>query len=124
VRVSLVDSFSTRRWPDALPQQTSAHEPVLGYPKLGLQTVRVTRSRSDIRSAFRQLLVDARLDSGLTQAELAQRLSRPQSFVSKYERGERRLDVVEFIEIAAELGIQTDEVLKRLAALAAQSIRG
>ncbi|KQS57727.1 hypothetical protein ASG17_00820 [Brevundimonas sp. Leaf363] len=46
----------------------------------------------------------ARRDAGLTQVELAGRLGRPQSFVSKVERGERRVDVVEFCEIAEALG--------------------
>jgi transcriptional regulator with XRE-family HTH domain len=44
-------------------------------------------------------LVSARKKAGLTQAELAARLNRGQSFVSKYERGELRLDVVEFFEV-------------------------
>lgn len=39
----------------------------------------------------------------MTQVELADRLNRPQSFVSKYERGERRLDVVEFAQIVHAL---------------------
>lgn len=50
--------------------------------------------------ALRLALVTARKDAGLTQAGLAARLGRPQSFVSKYEAGERRLDVVEFIAVA------------------------
>ena len=40
----------------------------------------------------------------MTQTELAARLKRPQSFVAKYELGERRVDVVEFAEIARALG--------------------
>jgi len=52
---------------------------------------------------FRELLVEARKAADLTQAELSGRLKRPQSFVSKYERGERRLDVVEFGEVARAL---------------------
>jgi transcriptional regulator with XRE-family HTH domain len=40
----------------------------------------------------------------LRQVDLAERLERPQSFVSKYEAGERRLDLVELREIAYELG--------------------
>jgi transcriptional regulator with XRE-family HTH domain len=40
----------------------------------------------------------------MTQAEVALRLGRPQSFVSKYESGERYLDVVEFVEVCAALG--------------------
>jgi hypothetical protein len=46
----------------------------------------------------------ARKATGLTQHALALRLKKPQSFVAKYEGGERRLDVVEFITIARALG--------------------
>ena len=45
-------------------------------------------------------LIQARKDAGLTQQQVADKLDRPQSFVAKYENGERRLDVVEFLEIA------------------------
>ncbi|HEY4777937.1 MAG TPA: helix-turn-helix transcriptional regulator [Candidatus Acidoferrales bacterium] len=58
-----------------------------------------------------ELLVKVRLDAGLTQVELSSRLNRPQSFVSKYERGERRLDVVEFGEIAVALGVDPARLL-------------
>ena len=61
---------------------------------------------------FRQLLVEARKEAGLTQVGLAERLSRPQSFVSKYERGERRLDVIEFFEVAAAIGIDPFNFLR------------
>lgn len=54
---------------------------------------------------FRSLLIQAREASGLTQMEVAQRLGKPQSFVSKYERGERRLDFTEFMELATILSI-------------------
>lgn len=54
---------------------------------------------------FRFLMVSAREKSGLTQAEVAARLSRPQSFVSKYEKGERRLDVLEFIQVCLALRV-------------------
>ena len=43
---------------------------------------------------FRLLLIQARKTAGLTQVELAERLRKPQSYVSKFERGERRLDVI------------------------------
>lgn len=62
---------------------------------------------------FRDLLITARKDAHLTQAELAERLKRPQSFVSKYERGERRLDVVEFGEVVRAIGLDPIHVLKR-----------
>ena len=60
---------------------------------------------------FRELLVGVRKAAGLTQAELSQKLSRPQSFVSKYERGERRLDVIEFGEVAKALNVDPAKLL-------------
>jgi transcriptional regulator with XRE-family HTH domain len=60
---------------------------------------------------FRELLVDARETSGKTQVEVAKLLRKPQSFVSKYERGERRLDFSEFVEIAMALGIDVHSFL-------------
>lgn len=54
---------------------------------------------------FRKLLIEARENEGLTQVQVAELLQRPQSFVSKYERGERRLDFTELVEIAAALKI-------------------
>ena len=41
----------------------------------------------------------------MTQVQIAEKLKRPQSFVSKYERGERRLDFAEFMELADVIGI-------------------
>ena len=41
----------------------------------------------------------------MTQVQIAEKMGRPQSFVSKYERGERRLDFSEFVELADVLGI-------------------
>ena len=49
-------------------------------------------------------LADARHVAGLTQAEVAKRMKKPQSFVSKYEQGERRLDVVEFVQVCRAIG--------------------
>lgn len=63
---------------------------------------------------FRLLLVQARKRRKFTQSQLAKKLHRPQSFVSKYERGERRLDVVEFLDVARALGIAPRELLEEL----------
>lgn len=54
---------------------------------------------------FRTMMIEAREAAGLTQVQVAEALGRPQSFVSKYERGERRLDFTEFVDIAGILGI-------------------
>ena len=63
---------------------------------------------------FCRLLVEARRSANLTQIQLAVALSRPQSYVSKYERGERRLDVIEFLEIARALKLDAVSFLEEL----------
>jgi transcriptional regulator with XRE-family HTH domain len=62
-----------------------------------------------------RLLKKARKEQGLTQQELAIRLKRKQSFVTKYETGERRLDVIEFLEIAGALAQDPAELLTEIA---------
>lgn len=52
-----------------------------------------------------EALADARRSTGMSQAELAGRLGKRQQFVSKYEAGERRLDVVEFMDVARALDV-------------------
>jgi transcriptional regulator with XRE-family HTH domain len=64
--------------------------------------------------ALRELLIAARKSAGLTQEEVARRLGRPQSFVAKYEGGERRIDVIEFIAVAQALEQQPAEVFAQL----------
>ena len=62
--------------------------------------------------ALREALKQARIDKGLTQKAVAERLNVQQSFVSKYENGERRLDVVEFIAVAKALNVDYRNVLQ------------
>ncbi len=62
--------------------------------------------------AFMEGLIRARKKVGLTQVELAARLGTTQQFVSKYEIGERRLDVVEFMVLMQVLDVDPDEVLR------------
>lgn len=57
-------------------------------------------------------IASTRKAAGITQVELAQRLEKPQSFVSKVERGERRLDVIEFCRVAEALGYAPAELLR------------
>ena len=55
--------------------------------------------RSPGHLALMAELKQARSDAGLTHTERADRLERPESFVAKYENGERRVEVVEFVQI-------------------------
>ncbi|MFT8680415.1 helix-turn-helix domain-containing protein [Gluconacetobacter sp.] len=61
-----------------------------------------------------KLLIAARRDKGLTQATLAERLGKPQSYVAKYETGERRIDVIEFLDITDAIGINGNVILAAL----------
>jgi transcriptional regulator with XRE-family HTH domain len=63
---------------------------------------------------FRKRLIAGRKAKALTQSQLAERLGKPQSFVSKYERGERRLDLVEFLEVAKAIGMDPKKLIDQL----------
>jgi transcriptional regulator with XRE-family HTH domain len=63
-----------------------------------------------------QCLVEARVGAGVTQIELAERLGRPQSFVSKVEGGDRRLDVIEFLQIITALNVDPEPIIQSVAA--------
>lgn len=52
--------------------------------------------------------------AGVTQAELAERLGQTQTYVSKCERGQRRVDVVEFRSFCAHLNISFDDFMEQL----------
>ncbi len=60
------------------------------------------------------LMIQARLKMGITQAELAKLLEKPQSFVSKYENGERRLDVIEFITVCLVLKVDARKIFNKV----------
>lgn len=60
------------------------------------------------------LLVEARKAAKMTQQDLSTRLGRPQSYVSKYERGERRLDVIEFMDIARNTQADPYQLLREI----------
>lgn len=69
---------------------------------------------SDAYATFLKVLVVSRREAGLTQIELAARLGKPQSFVSKIERGERRVDVVELCAIAHALRLNPKDLFTRV----------
>ena len=64
---------------------------------------------------LRRILKALREAKHLTQAQLSRKLSVPQSFVSKYETGERRLDIIETAQICQALGTSTTQLLSKLA---------
>lgn len=60
------------------------------------------------------LLREMRLEAGLTQTELAARTGKDQAYVSRYESGQRRLDVLEVREICDAFGMTLEAFAKRL----------
>lgn len=63
---------------------------------------------------LRELIVRARKRANLTQLEVAKRLNRPQSFIAKVEGGERRIDLIEFIELSDILGINPNRAIEEI----------
>jgi transcriptional regulator with XRE-family HTH domain len=72
-------------------------------------------------TALLKALIEGRIGSGLTQVELAEKLKVRQSYVSNYETGERRLDVVEFILVCGALGLDPAGVVEEVAEVVAAS---
>jgi len=64
---------------------------------------------------LRDLVVAARKAADLTQAIVAERLGRPQSYIADIERNERRLDVVEFLALAEAVGFDPLTILAEVA---------
>lgn len=63
-------------------------------------------------SALIERLIAARRNAGLTQAEIAKILDKPQSYVAKIEGKDRKLDVVEFVELCETIGQEPSELIK------------
>lgn len=77
--------------------------------------------RSPGHLALMEALKLARRNADLTQAQLADLLERPQSFVAKYENGERKIEVVEFVRITGALGIRGSDILDQISRADASS---
>jgi len=69
---------------------------------------------------LRRILRDRRQRAGLTQAELAERVDRPQRYISRVERGVHRVTVVELLELAEAIGFDPASLVHRLAKLRAE----
>ncbi|MFK5978153.1 MAG: helix-turn-helix transcriptional regulator [Rhizobiaceae bacterium] len=59
-------------------------------------------------------LAQLRKQSGMTQSQLAEKLGKPQSFVAKFEGGERRLDIIEFVDVVKALGGSASAMITEL----------
>jgi hypothetical protein len=71
---------------------------------------------NDAHAVLIKELVSARKAVNLKQSAVAAILGKPQSFVSKYERSERRLDTIEFVIVCRALGASPDGILSRVKA--------
>ena len=65
-------------------------------------------------AAVLRLFKKAREDAGVTQVELAKRLGQTQSFVSKVERGDRRLDIIQLRTILSVFGVSLPDFVTNL----------
>lgn len=63
---------------------------------------------------FRCCMIAARKEAQLTQESVAKSLKKPQSFVAKYENGERRLDVIEFLLVAHVIGVDPCDIIRKI----------
>lgn len=89
----------------------------MGYPSSLLYAVHVDQRIPAVpRQRLLALLREIRAEAGLRQVDLAKRLRKPQSFVSKYESGERRLDLIELRQVCHALGISLEELVRRFEA--------
>jgi Helix-turn-helix len=63
---------------------------------------------------MRDLLRERRKAAGLTQTVVAERLGKPPSYVAKYEGGDRRLDILEFLDVAGAIGFDPCAFIRAL----------
>ncbi len=76
--------------------------------------MRVTKFCSKEHKILLDLLKRTRVEAGLRQVDLAKKLSVPQSMISKYEVGERRIDLLELRDICTALGVSLSEFVQHL----------
>ncbi|WP_299031862.1 helix-turn-helix transcriptional regulator [uncultured Sulfitobacter sp.] len=77
----------------------------------------MTKLGTEEHKILLRLLKKTRVEAGLRQIDLAKKLRVPQSMISKYEVGERRIDLLELRDICAALGISLPELVEQLETL-------
>lgn len=85
----------------------------MGYSETGFNFFRMFRD--DIRrETLRNELRKARLRAGLRQLDVALKLGKPQSYVAKVESGERRVDLIEAIDLCQVVSLDPKVLIKKL----------
>lgn len=82
--------------------------------QVGLVFIMALRTNLAQKKRYLWLLRQIRLEAGLRQEDLANRLRQRQSFVSRYETGERRLDVFELRQVCKSVGVSLGDFVRRL----------
>jgi transcriptional regulator with XRE-family HTH domain len=96
----------------------------LGYSLQAVYHRRVSKTRyTQANDVFREFLKETRVAKNLTQADVATSLGLPQSYVSKYESGERRLDFVETVLVCEALGMKIKDFAAAYSAKLAKARR-
>jgi len=118
-RSALTGSIFSEQWEPRMSMRSDANILSWDCPVSGFCGLPVSDWRRALSSQFPDLydrsieqLERARKKAGVTQADLAALLGRPQSFVAKYEGRERRLDVAEYLAIARMLGVDPYRLLR------------
>lgn len=78
---------------------------------------------SDAHLIMVATLTEVRKERGMHQSEVAAILGKDQSFISNIERGQRRLDIIEFFAITAAMGVEPVSVFKRISASMPKDIK-
>lgn len=86
----------------------------MGYTTTGYTIPPMTGGTQTEREILRILLKHQRNKAGLRQVDLAEKLGKPQSYISKYESGEKNLDILEVNEICKALGIMLSDFSRKL----------
>ncbi len=91
---------------------------VLSQNRIKIATI-LTKRRLSMKTIYNEryqrlinALVKVRKNSGLTQQQVAERLSKPQSYIAKIEKLERKLDVLEFVDLCDVIGADRVEMLR------------
>ena len=81
-----------------------------------LRNIRYTTMKKQVLKRKRhlaELLRQIRIEAALTQVQVSERIGEPQSYVSKYESGEQRLDLIEIEEVCKAVGIDLRTLVER-----------